>query len=254
MRIVALLFFLLLTDLVSAQVILIQENVNADTVLSKTGPNRKKYFSGFYSIGMIFGQPDSTGSAIDSKASYHLQLGNRTKFKLNNIFSWGIENMLDYKSFRIKQNDDKSFGGDVLHKKETFILLSYELLLYTRINFDPKRGDQLGKYFDIGAYGGYNGIRRHKVVDTISNQYGFERGKYIMSNLKYVEKFNYGVTARIGWWGLSLYCNYRLSDLFKPHQSIRYQELPRFEAGINIDIAAVELKDNYLRKRKFRLF
>ena len=254
MRILIVFLFLLSSELVSAQVILIQENVNADTVLSDVGPNRRKYSSGFYSIGMLFGQPDSTGSAINSKSSFHFQLGGRTKYKLNNVFSWGIENMLDYKSFRIKQNDEKTFGGDVIHKKETFIVLSYELLLFTRINFDPKRGDHLGKYLDLGAYGGFNFIKRHKVVDTVNTQYGFERGKYIMSNLKYVEKFNYGVTARIGWWGLSLYCNYRLSNLFKRYQSINYQELPRFEAGINIDIASVELKDNYMRKRKKRQF
>lgn len=254
MRKLLIIFLIIVSENISAQVILIQENVNADTVLSETGPNRKKYYSGFYSVGMIFGQPDSTGSAIDSKASYHLQLGNRAKFKVNNVLSWGVENMFDYKSFRIKQNDDKTFGGDVLHKKETFIVLSYELLLFTRFNIDPKRGDHLGKYLDLGVYGGYNLIKRHKVVDTVSSVYGFERGKYIMTNLKYVEKFNYGVTARIGWWGLSLYCNYRLSSLFKPFQSINYQELPRFEAGINIDVASVEWKENYMRKRKKRHF
>lgn len=254
MRKLFIILFVSFTELISAQVILIEENVNADTVLSEIGPNRKKYHSGFYSFGMIFGQPDSIGSAIDSRASWHIQFGDRAKFKLNNVFSWGIENMLDYKSFRISQNEDKTFGGDVIHKKETFIVLSYEILLFTRINFDPKRGDHLGKYLDLGAFGGYNFIKRHKVVDTVNTQYGFERGKYIMSNLKYVEKFNYGITARIGWWGLSLYFNYRLSNLFKPFQSINYQELPRFEAGINIDFASVELKDNYMRKRKFRFF
>jgi hypothetical protein len=254
MRIFLFIVFFSWVEFSTAQVILIQENVNADTTLSETGPNRKKYNSGFYSIGMIFGAPDSIGSAIDAKASFHLQLGSRVKLKLNNVFSWGIENMLDYKSFRIKQIDDKTFGGDVIHKKEAFIVLSYELLFFTRINFDPKRGDHLGKYIDLGAFGGYNFLRRHKVVDTVNTQYGFERGKYIMSDLKYVEKFNYGLTARIGWWGLSLYCNYRLSDLFKPYQSIDYQELPRYEAGINIDIASVEWKENYMRKGKKYLF
>ncbi len=245
---------LLIAENVSSQVVLIQEDVNADTVASDSGPNRRHYNSSFYSFGMLFGSPDSTGSAIHPQSSFHVQLGTRSKIKVNNVLSWGMENLLDFKSYRLKQDTSKTFGGDALHKKETFMVLAYDILLFTRINFDPKRGDHLGKYLDLGGYGGVNFLRRHKLVDTVNTQYGFERGKYIASNLKYVEWFNYGLTARVGWWGLSLYFNYRLSDLFKVYQSIRYQELPRFEAGINFDIESYEWKDNYMWKKKKILF
>lgn len=254
MKKVLFIFFLFLSVFTDAQVVLIKENVNADTVLSEVGPNRKRYHSGFYSFGILFGNPDSTGSAIHAYKSFHVQLGDRVKFKLNNVFSWGIENLFDYKSFRIKQDSLKTFGGSVLHNKETFIVLAYDLLFFLRINFDPKRGDHLGKYIDIGAYGGYNFITRYKSVDTVQSQYGFERGKFIASKLRYIDRFNYGITARAGWWGLSVYFNYRLSDLFKEFESIRYQELPRYEAGINFDIESVQFKDNYMRKRKYMRF
>jgi hypothetical protein len=88
------------------------------------------------------------------------------------------------------------------------------------------------------------------VVDTVNVNYGFERGKYIAMNLKYVEWFNYGVTARIGWWGMSAYVNYRLSDLFKKFNQIDYKELPRFEAGLSFDIESIEWQENYMRKSR----
>lgn len=238
----------------NAQVILLQEDVIADTVQSTEGPNRERYKSTYTSFGLLFGPSENNGSSILPYFSYNVQSGARLKLKINKILSWGIESFFDFKSFRIKQSDAKTFGGEApsLHKKETFFVVAYDLAFFTRINFDPKRGDFLGTYLDLGAYGGYNFLRRHKIVDTVNNQYGFEKGKYIASNLKYVEKFNYGVTARFGFGGMSVYFNYRLSNLFKPYRDLNYDELPRFEAGLSFDVQSYKLRDNYAHRRKIR--
>lgn len=248
------LFFLIGSFELNAQVILLQEDVIADTITPTEGPNRDRYKSTYTSFGLLFGPTNNHASDILPYFSYNVQSGARLKLKINKVLSWGLESYFDFKSFRIKQSDEKTFGGEApsLHKKETFFVVAYDLAIFTRINFDPKRGDFLGTYLDLGAYGGYNFLRRHKIVDTVNNQFGFEKGKYIASNLKYVEKFNYGVTARFGFGGMSVYFNYRLSNLFKPFRDINYVELPRFEAGISFDVQSYKMRDNYAHRRNKR--
>ena len=87
-----------------------------------------------------------------------------------------------------------------------------------------KRGNQFGKYINMGVYAGWIFHHRLKYAYTNSNI------KVIESKLNYLESFNYGLSTKIGIKKNAIFINYRLSNLFEENES-ELLELPRIIAG-----------------------
>jgi hypothetical protein len=101
--------------------------------------------------------------------------------------------------------------------------------VYARINFG-RRGNSIGTYLDLGAYGSFNVKRAHYTYDEIND----EIVKTTTSRLKYMEKYAYGLLARIGTNNVALTAKYRLSKPFTEKSG--FAELTKLSVGLEIGV------------------
>jgi hypothetical protein len=221
-----------------AQEILIRQFPQLDTIPSEKGPNRKHYYATFFGFGSLFGSSDSSGSDINPAKSYWVSLGFRYKRKYSSFFNTGWDLSIEARNFNIKQSDEKVFGGKFTHQRERLFQYTANVSFFTRFNLS-KRGDHLGKYIDLFATAIYAPIERHYTYDKIDAIYGETRGKHVFTHLQYIERFFGQVGIRYGLSFLQFQVFYRPLDMFKNSSRFPYPELPRFGAGIVIDIENV---------------
>lgn len=212
----------------NAQTILLKQDVNNDTIIPESGPNRKHFPYGFWDYGLIAGAPDSAGADILYGSSFHLQTGYGYKRQVGGgFYAIGFEWNLSMLHYAIKQGENKVVFGPQQHKKERFILYNTGLTIYNRFNF-VKRGDHLGKYIDVGGYGNWALIERHSTRNKANDGNTI---KTVARGLDNVNNLQYGVVARLGISFFSMYATYRISDLFNDRLGPAYPELPRFAIG-----------------------
>jgi len=212
-----------------SQDILLQQNVKADTLRPTYGPNLKNFFYGFVGLGF----PIYTNEEVNytkSIASSNFNFGIRYKRKFTNYLATGLDFGISSTSYKLKQNDSKSVPDNTINDKEKIQVNTLESSAWLRINVG-RRGNFIGNYLDMGAYGGWNFQKKHKTINT--NAYN-EKVKVQTSKLKYVENFSYGFMARVGASRYALTAQYRLSDLFK--SSYAMPELPRLTVGVEIGL------------------
>jgi hypothetical protein len=101
-------------------------------------------------------------------------------------------------------------------------------LYFIRFNYD-RRGNRIGRYFDLGVYGDLN--VSHQVFTRFKNPDQSVTRSYT-SRLKYYNRIGYGVQFRAGFNRVAFYAQYRLSDFFYPSKNL--PELPRIMAGIEL--------------------
>ncbi len=212
-----------------SQEIVFSEDVASDTVRPTRGPNLKKFMHPYIAIGFPF----HTDEALDytkAGASSVFDYGVRFKRKLNNTFAVGMDISMNWAAYKIKQKDGKSVPDSIRHDQEKFQVNSLTPAVYARINVG-RRGNYIGNYLDLGAYGSWNFRRAHKTTDKNSQD---ELVKVMTTRLDYMEPLSYGVLARIGVNRYVLTARYRLSDLFT--ESSKLPELPRLSAGIEFGL------------------
>jgi len=224
------LFFLLILFLASslfAQNILLEQNVLGDSAISKFGQNRKNFRHFYFGYGIIVGPADSAGSDIKYNSS-SITFGYRYKFRLSNFYSIGYN--ISYTSYKyvLKQDTTKTFPNTMLHNNEKFSMSALGLGLYNRFNYG-RRGNRIGKFIDIGAYADWLFGAYHFMKDKQSNGNIIETK---IRKLNYVNVFQYGVFANIGFNRYVLTAAYRLSDIFET--SYTFSELPRITVGLQI--------------------
>jgi len=209
------------------QTVLMHQDVN-DTVLGKHGPNLRNFSHFYVGFGFIAGKPDSAGSAIKYGRSVDWMLGYRYKFRISNFFAIGYDIDFNSYTYALKQSAGKTLPNDTLHNKEQMNFDDLGLAGYMRFNYG-RRGNRVGNFIDIGAFGDWSFASDHFTKDKKQNG---NIVKTTVSRLKYINNTNYGFTARVGFGRYVFFANYRLSDLFKT--SYHYAELPRITAGIQL--------------------
>lgn len=148
------------------------------------------------------------------------------------IVKWdGIGADLYYKStdFYLSEDSAKTFPNKVLHQQEKISVQNFGGLLYDRIHFSRKL------FLDGGIYGDW--AIHSKYITWDANTPGAESTKIIQRNLGFVNPLDYGLTFRFGYaQGLSLYFNYRLSNLLQngPALEPAYPKLPGYVIGITL--------------------
>lgn len=236
-----LLLVLLFQQDVRAQEYLIRQFPGLDTIPATYGPNRKHYAAVFYGFGALFGPTDSSGSNILPERSYWLTLGFRHKKKHSSFFNTGTDFFIEARNFSLAQTDKKVFGGTFLHRKERLHQYTVNLSLFMRFNL-VKRGDHLGKYIDLYATGIYAPITRHYTYDKIDPLYGSKNGKHTFSQLQYTRRIFAQVGLRLGISFLQFQFFYRPVNMLKRTKDFPYPELPRFGAGIILDVERIKNK------------
>ncbi len=225
----------------SAQDVIIDENPQENYGDERTfGANKTHFVHSFINLGFAANKSEGSGANILFGASHSINYGLRYKLKLAEFLALGFDIAYNYEVFYLKQELGKLIPTPELHEKEKFKFHKATSTLFFRINYD-KRGDILGKYIDLGAFGSYtySAIRQYYDVFQATNPIlDHEFTIFEEKNLQYFEKLNYGAICRIGFDKFGLYGKYRLSDLFTKDfkTGISTAELPRLEIGLEMAI------------------
>jgi len=228
-----------------AQDILLEQDVNADTIVSDIGPNKKK-FQHFY-IGLGFSvSPDSAGSRINYGKSFDFTVGYRVKRRVNNWYAWGLDMAYHLNSYSLKQGPGKVLPNDSLHDNERLKLNNVELGFYNRFNFG-KRGNQIGNFVDVGIRCDVPFVASLITEDELELA-GNNNGRQIKTktaNLRFIEDYNYSGYFRLGFDKFVITTTYRLSPLFIKDPNLyakydtglsSYPELPIINVGVEIGL------------------
>ena len=224
--------FLLLFNFINAQDVLLEENLKNDTIVSKIGKNKKHFKHLYFDLGFFAGNSEN-GAEIQYGKSHTYTAGFNYKYRVSNFYSIGANINLGAMTFSLKQNDNKLLPDSVLHDKEKFEFNNIGIGIYNRFNFG-KRGNSIGKYLEIGAYGNFAYVIKHYTKDEFTNS-NFELMEVSYTKLSYVERLNYGLIAKIGYNQYVVYAKYRLSNLFNDEIG-SLPELSKLSIGFQVGI------------------
>jgi hypothetical protein len=214
------------------QKVLMEKNIKDNAYSMKKGPNMKYFSHIFIGYELFAGPPDKKGAEIVYGSSASLDIGYRHKFKILEFYSIGFSTEYSFNKYIIRQTENKLLPNTLEHDKEKLRFNNARLEFYNRFNFD-KRGNTLGKFFDIGLYGDWTFATNHYTRDKAhdaANMSEVTVTKY--TRLQYTTNFNYGLSVRFGLNKISLSANYRLSDLF--NEEYQLPELPGFSVGLEL--------------------
>ena len=229
MRKIITIAFLLASLSAFSQDILLHQNLKADTIRPTYGPNLKNYFYGYIGLGFPLYTNEDVNYTKPGVSS-NFDLGLRYKRRITNYLAMGLDLGISTTGYKLKQSDPKTIPDTVINDKEKIQISSMMSSGYVRINVG-RRGNYIGNYMDLGAYGGWNFQKKHKT--TNENAEG-EKVRLSTTQLKYVENFSYGFLARAGINRYALTAKYRVSDIFKSSYAI--PELPRLIVGVEVGL------------------
>jgi hypothetical protein len=193
------------------------------------GQNLKKFSQAFFRFGAIL-PPDHEGARISFGSSVELGFGFRKKYKATSFYSLGWEMDVNWMDYKLKQTAAKSFPDSTLHKRERLDVSSLGIGMFHRFNFDPGRGNTIGKYVELairGQYTYYELMRKNDLPDG-------SNAKTVITGLPYTLPFQSTLSARIGFGHLVFYTTYRFTGLLKSRYN--YPDLPAMTAGVEIGI------------------
>jgi len=225
---------LLITLTTSAQAVLLEQNVNNDTIKKTEGPNLKNYHHFYLTYGFMVDKAEK-GADINYGNSSHFDIGYRYKLKVTNHYAVGTDLWWSFYSYNLKQSKTKVLPDTLLNDKEKLNFNNISLGLYNRINFG-KRGNHIGNFLDIGAFGQYTFKLVHYTKNKMPNDNIVET---YTKRLKYYNPLNWGLMARIGFNRYIITASYRMSDYFKSsylYLGSKYPELSRLSIGAQIGL------------------
>jgi hypothetical protein len=222
------------------QTVLLEEKVSANDFKKPTeGPNFRHF--GHLFIGLGFYIPQGKDLEIETKpgSTTSFEFGWRYKLKLTNWFAMGTGINYVNDIFNLKQVETKVVPLDTLHSKERIRFNNIGSEFYVRLNFG-KRGNIIGKFIDLGVYANWAFAINHMYQDKYDSQLPYQAGsqRVILYHLKYVERFNYGLKARIGVNRYILTASYRLSELLDSEyrEQVGNYFFPKLSIGLEIGL------------------
>ena len=224
----------------NAQKILLEENIKFDYKKLLKGPNRKHFYHFYLDYGFFIGQSEGEGADINPSGSSTFAFGFRYKHKVLKYYALGYDISFFNTSYALGQDADKKLiPNSIIHDLEKLKFNNLGIELYQRFNVD-KRGNRIGKFFDMGVYGNWAFSVKHLTKDIYDSNNAYHAGviKTMNKKLDYVEHFNYGIRARLGVNRFVLSATYRMSDLFneKFHNDEISAELPHFSIGLQLGL------------------
>lgn len=232
---ILLVFCLVFSAQLSAQRMIVQESPDTSGEIPSFGPNRAIFYYPLIKIGAFVPIYDQ-GIYLNpwcSSMSYEL----RTKAKICKWNALVLDIGYRCDRFSIKENVDHTipfFGGN--SKRSRLSSHNVTFALCDRINFG-RRANIQGIYLDFGFFGDYVFRSSHLTVyeyyDSNSIAGDHVKSKVRATKLPYINKLNYGLTARFGWeWG-SFYGMYRMTDLIMdPDIFTPWPDVPKLVVGL----------------------
>lgn len=211
-----------------AQQVLLQTDVANDTLPARTGPNRR-YFGHFY-VGYALALGADGLGVKHGFGSSELQLGGRLKRRLGPAFALNADLRYAYLRYTLAAGDARPAPFALPHDTET---LSYHQLqgeASLRVN-PGRRGNVVGRYVDLLAYGGRALAAIHATDDSSPAGGHLE---VIDHEPRYLARWQGGVGARVGSNALALVGRYRLSEALRAPGPATLPEPPRWVLGLEI--------------------
>lgn len=196
------------------QTVLLEETIDTIAPIKNDdyGANQRHFIQNTYGVAALINSEHTTYNAL---GGYSMQYGFRYKWKLTSLLA--LTTSLSYSqdvnaSIKDRNNlrlNDYQINNDDQIRHIRTIWRQVNLSIGPRINFDVSRGDAIGKYLDLCAYGAVLVGSKHK--EEINNS----RGKFAVSQEGIVGagQFTYGLEARIGFNWFEVMGRYRVSDL-----------------------------------------
>jgi len=216
-----------------AQQVLLHSEVARDTLAPRTGPNRR-YFGHFYlSYGLVAGSSSAGLPLRYGLGSTEVQLGGRLKRRLTDNLALTADLRYAYLRYALAQDAGlKAAPFEPLHDAETLTYhqLQGELGLRLNAGFHP-RGNIMGTYLDLLAYGGPTLAANHTTSDETTTQGRLEITRH---QPPYLARWLGGVGLRLGSGPLALVGRYRLSEALRPVAGSAPVQPPRWVLGLEI--------------------
>jgi hypothetical protein len=209
-----------------AQQVLLQTDVANDTIPNRTGPNRR-YFGHLY-VGYALAAGPSALGVKHGVASSELQVGGRLKRRLGSVFAFNTDLRYAYLRYGLDPTAPRPapFGTGFQSQAMSYHQVQGEASL--RLNPARRRGNTVGRYLDLLAYGGW----------ALATSYATEgpgpsggRLEVVAHQPDYLARWQGGVGARLGSNSLALVGRYRVSEALR---GPGLPEPPRWQLGIEV--------------------
>ena len=230
-KLLQILFFIAFISESFSQKVIISEDPPMDfkNFNNEIGPNQNKFNYFELEFGGI--SKYQTLDPIPFQFGIHIGLSRIQKRKINNIlaFHYGLE--YSYDNIYLKQ-EAESYITNLPTKAEDlkYHFSNINSAIGFQINFDKKRGNQLGKYLSIGGFFGFNYANR--LTYNLSDQSIAKKVRINQKNLNHIMPFQYGISAKMMLKKIGLFINYRISNLV---EGLTYG-IPKISCGLNITI------------------
>jgi hypothetical protein len=204
------------------------------------GPNASHFICRTFGFGLASRIQQNDSMAIKTGfSSIWVNFGLKYKRKLNETFAIGLEGLAALEQFKIAQGEKNLLSPGLNNDKQLLGFYSVGLGGYLRINFG-KRGNRIGRYFDLGGDLHYLYLSRmftKNDIDPALNK-GASHEKLAQSQLDYVSKAQYFGYLKFGINKIALFARYRFSDIFIASKNINngliLPQLPPLCIGIEI--------------------
>lgn len=228
--------FLLVTGVIlasgiQAQSVLLERDMNESVYVKKKGPNKDHFFHLYYNYESFVG--DKSGQPYDLWYSYRDYAGLRNYNRIAGRYLMGLALEFGWESFNVKQNEQKTFPSTGIHKREVLSTTNLGLEYFNRFLI-TRRENSLGVWIDAGIYGNMNLGSRHVIKDKLASTEEARYHKEINRGLKYVNPWEYGIRARLGYKKIGLTGTYRLSDWYSGENSTL--EPSRISLGLELGL------------------
>ena len=210
----------------SQRVLLHQTNADKQYEIPKKGANRKQYTwvqLSLFGTDLAFGKLDSKQDFFNN----YFGLSVNKKYKQNGILSLGYGCGVHRQVYRMS---DKGLHTALRPDwdKGKFVFVGVNMNYFVRFNFDPKRGNIRGYYFDLAPFGQYNFYQRAEFVQgKLTEKSGKEN---------FPERYAIGIETRLGREFLSIYARYKLVSANQKSGTFTDMDLAKWSVGFQINM------------------
>lgn len=190
---------------------------------SSFGPLAKYYIHPYLSWGFLLPPFEADQYDVNFGRSESLLFGIRFKGNVCKWYNLGANLEVGSTWFSVRGLDVPT----ITYNKEYVKITMLNLEFYQRFRIAPAEMFGMGLYFDAGIYGSWIFANKHFMMKEVNNIIYTETRK----KLDFVEPFQWGVRARLGFEIIAIYAQYRLSNIF-----INKSDLPKPEVGIELSI------------------
>lgn len=210
-----------------SQKYLLDQDVNADTVIPKTGIRRKFDAANYFGFGyMAGGKVENAPSAIQYKNSYNIRDGVWGRMKLNRWYAVGAYLEYSRDEYRLKTPIMGDTAGKTTTKWTKQINNNIIAGLFNRINLN---GENVS--LDLGAYYSVDVLPR--VITRVREYpatYSYRKTIYSVPN--FMARTGFGFDAKLNYSEVAIYGRYRYSSVYKG----KTYDLPKFTFGIMVNL------------------